>query len=74
MTQTLVGRLSPEEAALPVIGDVSNRQVLALTTKVDQLTDALKAIAAKLDGDSGVNSTNYASTITDALSKLQIFI
>ncbi len=74
MTQTLVGRLSPEEAALPVIGDVSNRQVLALTTKVDQLTDAIKALTAKLDTDGGVTGTDFAATITDALSKLQIFI
>lgn len=74
MTETLVGRLSPEEAALPVLADASNRQVLALQTKVDLLTDAVKALCAKLDGDAGVTSTDYAATISDALSKVIVFI
>lgn len=38
----------------------------------DALIDAMKALAAKLDADSGVNDTDFASTITDALEKLSL--
>lgn len=38
----------------------------------DAIIDALKAIAAKLDLDAGVTDTDYASTITDSLSKVDL--
>lgn len=34
---------------------------------LNDLVAALKAIAAKLDGDSGVNDTDFRSAITNAL-------
>lgn len=38
----------------------------------DAIITAIKAICAKLDADAGVTDEDYASTISDALSKVQI--
>lgn len=44
--------------ALAIAGD---RQELAILLAA--VVDALQAVAAKLDADTGVNDTNYAATV-----------
>jgi hypothetical protein len=44
----------------------------AILEKQDQMIDMLKALTAKLDADGGVTDTNYASTLTDSLSKVAL--
>ena len=43
-----------------------------MLVKQDAIIDTLKALAAKLDADAGVTDTDYASTLTDLLSKLEL--
>ena len=40
--------------------------------KLDELIDAVKALTAKLDGDTGVADTDYAASISDATEKLKL--
>jgi hypothetical protein len=52
---------------------VPNKSAMqAMLRNQDAVIDAIKAIAAKLDADAGVTDTNYASTITDLLSKIAL--
>lgn len=52
------------------IADRSAEQ--GILVKQDEIIDALKAIAAKLDADVGVTDTDYASAITDLIEKVQL--
>ena len=44
----------------------------AMLQKQDEIIDLLKSLAAKLDADTGVNDTDFASTLTDALEKVKL--
>lgn len=72
MTGTELGRATAAEIAKGIVADLPEKQAAAMLTKIDDLTTAIKALAAKLDLDSGVNNTNYASLLTDSLSKLSL--
>lgn len=55
------------------IDTVARRSALqAVLIKQDEIIDDLKALAAKLDADAGVTDTDYASSITDALEKVDL--
>lgn len=44
----------------------------AMLQKQDEIIQLLKDLAAKLDADTGVNDTDFASTLTDALEKVKL--
>ena len=44
----------------------------AVLIKQDELIDQLKALMAKLDSDTSITDPDYASTLTDALSKVDL--
>ena len=69
---TLKGRQGApvEEAFDDTIARKSAPQGMLI--KIDEFVDAMKALAAKLDSDGGITDTDYASTITDALAKLEL--
>jgi len=56
--------------------DAPNNTVEAMLTKQDAIIDALKALAAKIDADSGDTGgdSDYASLITDSLAKLELVL
>jgi hypothetical protein len=70
MSQKL-GRLNPAEAGKPVIYDAPERTVQAIISNQDSVVAALKAIAAKLDGEAVGDGTLH--TITDSLQLIQLF-
>jgi len=71
MTSEELGRLASSEVGSEHILDNPTLAYSALLTKVDELIDALATLTAKLDSDGGVTDEDYASTITDSLSKLK---
>jgi len=46
--------------------------VQAILVNQDALIDAMKAMAAKLDADTGVADTDFESSITDSLDKAEL--
>ena len=71
---TTIGRLTSAEVGKTHVDDNASKTVQALMSKMDEMIVAIKAITAKLDGDSGVNLTNYASACTDSLAKIELTI
>jgi hypothetical protein len=69
---TKLGRLSDAEKELDVLHDAPQKQMAAVMSKLDEIIKILKDLTAKLDADSGVNDTNYASTLTDALKEIEL--
>ena len=67
-----VGRLPVEERGVPLILDNPSKVVEAALTKQDEIIEMLKALTAKLDADTGVTSTNFAETLTDALRAIEL--
>lgn len=68
-----IGRLTDDEKMKKVIHDAPEKQVAALMSKVDELTDAIKALCAKLDTDT-VGSASYAADISDSIAKIELYI
>ena len=68
-----LGRLSADELNKKVIHDAPEKQVAALMSKVDELTDVIKALCAKLDADA-VGSATYAADISDSIAKIELYI
>ena len=61
--------ISDLNRSFPAANDVKLGDTLFdLTTAVNTCITALKAIADKLDADSGVNGTDFGSTITDDIA------
>ena len=73
MSLTL-GRLSSTELGKPVLHDQPSKTSSAVMSKLDELIDAIKALTAKLDADAGVTDTNYAALISNAISKVDLFV
>jgi hypothetical protein len=67
--QDELNRLAPA-AAHGGLGDI----IYDLITAVNANITALKAIAAKLDADTGVTDTNYASTNTASLATIKTLV
>lgn len=69
---TSTGRLSSSEQKQAVTYDSPEKTMSAVLSKLDEVVDALKALTAKLDADSGVNGTDYAALITAAINKIDL--
>jgi hypothetical protein len=67
-----IGRLNEAEAAQKVKYDAPEKTVSALLSKVDELTDKIAALCAKLDADGGVTDTDYAAEISDDIAKIEL--
>lgn len=67
---TTLGRIPASQTI--VLDDDSSQKGQAMLRKIDELNAAVKAIAAQLDGDSGVTDTTYASLNTDSLADLEL--
>lgn len=53
--------------------DDPGAKVGAILANQDRVIDALKALCVKIDADGGIGGhTNYAATISDALTKLSL--
>jgi hypothetical protein len=68
-----IGRLSQDELNKKVLHDAPEKTVAALMSKVDELTDVIKALCAKLDADS-VGAADYEATISDSILKIELYI
>jgi len=67
------GRL--ESASQKVINDTPSVKVAAMLSKQDEIIDTLASLTAKMDADFAdvANaSVNYAASITDGLTKIDI--
>lgn len=69
---TTVGRLEAGRAGKVVADQGSEGEVAAILSKQDEIIDLLKALADKLDNDAGVSDTDYVSSLTDALEKVNL--
>ena len=68
-----MGRLTADELQKKVLHDAPEKTVAALMSKVDELTDVIKALCAKLDADA-VGGADYAAVISDAILKIELYI
>ena len=69
---TIVGRLEAGRAGNVLSDQPNEGQVAAMLSKQDEIIVLLKALADKLDNDSGVNDTDFASALTDVLAKIEL--
>lgn len=67
---TTLGRIPSTQTI--IADDTPSQKVAGMLRKQDELNTAVKAIAAQLDGDSGVTDTTYASANTDSLANLEL--
>jgi hypothetical protein len=74
MNGTEVGRLPVSRVGKVALHDAPNEQIAAMLSNQDAIITALKAIAAKLDADTGTSEIDYAATITDALKVLDLHL
>lgn len=74
MTGYELGRLEASELNKPILADAPEKQMAAVMSKLDELIDAMKALAAKLDADSGDTGgdSDYAALVTDAINKIEL--
>ena len=68
------GDIGRDDQQENIVHDAPNKTVETMLRNQDLVIDAIKAIAAQLDADTGVNDTDYASGITDSLVKLQMIL
>lgn len=62
----------PEVEDAPTVNDNASATVKEMLATQDALINAMKALTAKMDADSGGGGeTNYAALITDALEKVK---
>jgi hypothetical protein len=74
MTGFELGRLQEAEKSQPVLHDAPEKQMAAVMSKLDEMIEAMKLLAAKLDADAGDTGgdNDYAALITDALGKIEL--
>ena len=67
---TELGRLKKEDQM--VVHDAPSQTMSAVLSKLDEQQQLLKDLAAKLDLDTGVTDTDYATSLTDDYQKIEL--
>lgn len=60
---TKLGRLSEAELGQKVVHDAPAKQMAAVMSKLDEISQVLRDLTAKLDSDSGVDAEDYGALV-----------